>query len=76
MYGKRIEQLRTERGWTQEQLAERAGLGQSSIALIENGLRWPRESTLNKLAAAFGCDVSNLAQAPSPEPTDAAPAAA
>ena len=39
--GKRIQQLRKERGLTQEQLAEKLNVSQNTIAKIEAGLRRP-----------------------------------
>jgi len=36
MLGLTVAQLRSERGWTQDQLAARAGLTQSHIELIEH----------------------------------------
>jgi transcriptional regulator with XRE-family HTH domain len=51
-----IKALRKERGWTQQQLAERAGMEQATISAIENGHRghrWSRR-TLDKFAHAFG----------------------
>lgn len=67
MLGKRLEQLRTARGWTQAQLAERAGLTDSAISMIENDLRWPRQDTLRKLATALECSVTDLLQNPTTE---------
>ncbi len=47
--------LRNERGWTQDQLAARAGLTQSHIALIERRANPSiTTATLAKLAAGFG----------------------
>ena len=37
--GKRIQQLRKERGLTQEQLAEKLNVSQNTIVKIESGLR-------------------------------------
>ena len=65
MVGERLEELRVARGWTQMQLAERAGLTDSAISMIENGVRWPRQDTLRKLATALGCEVADLLQVPS-----------
>lgn len=58
--GKRVAQLRKERSVTQEQLAEKAGLDRMTIAFIENGLRWPRQKTVEKLAKALRVSVDDL----------------
>lgn len=54
VFGKRVAELRHKRGLTQEQLAEKAGLAQRTIASIEQGQRWAKLSTLTKLAKALG----------------------
>lgn len=50
VFGKNIAELRRARGMTQEQLAEQSDLALPTIAAIERGKRWPRLSTLQKLA--------------------------
>lgn len=44
--GKRIQELRNEKGLTQEELAATSGLDRVSIGYIEQGKRAPRLSTL------------------------------
>lgn len=44
---------RNKRGWTQTDLAQRAGLHQVQISRIENGEKMPSYRTLSKIAAAF-----------------------
>jgi transcriptional regulator with XRE-family HTH domain len=56
----RIKQLRKRRGWNQEELAHRAGLGRSFVGIIETGRKDLRISTLVKLANTFGIPVSHL----------------
>lgn len=51
-----LEQIRAARallGWSQSDLAERAGLSQTGIARIENGTNHPNSQTLNKIEKAF-----------------------
>lgn len=51
-----IEQIRAARallGWSQHDLAEKAGLSQTGIARIENGTNQPNTKTLEKINAAF-----------------------
>ena len=55
-FGKRVAEIRRKRGLTQEQLAEKADITPLSIPFIEQGRRWPRLATLNKLAKCL--DVS------------------
>ena len=51
---------RIKRGLTQEQLAELAGISQTSIWAIETNKKNPSSLTLVKLAFAFGLTVSEL----------------
>jgi transcriptional regulator with XRE-family HTH domain len=48
------------RGWSQEQLAERASMQRSYLADLERGSRNPSVRTLVKLANAFGVPVATL----------------
>lgn len=45
---------------TQEAVAKRSGLRRSYVAMIETGLHFPQQKTLQKLAKAFKVDVSDL----------------
>jgi transcriptional regulator with XRE-family HTH domain len=56
----RIKMLREARGWTQEQLAERAAIQRSYLGDLELGRRNPSVRTLVKVSNAFGIDVSEL----------------
>ncbi len=50
----RVAELRKARGWTQEELAERAGVGRVTIARIESGRnRRVDLDVLERLAGAF-----------------------
>ncbi len=53
-----MRQLREAKGWTQERLAERAGIDRSYIAGIEAGLRNPSAKALAKIAKGFGLNLS------------------
>ena len=51
--GERLRELRTAHGWTQEQLAEAAGMNWLQVGHIERGASDPKLSTILKLARAL-----------------------
>lgn len=55
-----IRAARIAAGMTQQQLADALGIAQQSVARWETGEREPRVSTLKRIAAALGCDLSAL----------------
>jgi transcriptional regulator with XRE-family HTH domain len=59
-FGKKIAELRSKKGLTQEQLAEKTSLAQRTIASIEQGRRWARLTTLHKLAKGLGVSTDEL----------------
>jgi transcriptional regulator with XRE-family HTH domain len=61
MLAKRVKELRKQRGWTQQKLAEKAGLAFNTITKIEQSLaEHPNLKTLLKLADAFGISLDEL----------------
>lgn len=52
--GKRVRELRSERKWSQEELAHQSGLARSFTGAIERGEKDIRLSTLLKLTNTFG----------------------
>jgi transcriptional regulator with XRE-family HTH domain len=58
--GAKIRQLRKERGWSQAELARRAGISQPTIASIECGTQRTARNIQN-VAKALGVSVSELA---------------
>ena len=50
--------LRLERGWTQEELAERGGTKQANISRLENARLNPSVEMLQKIAAALGAELA------------------
>jgi len=58
----RLKQFREARGWTQEQLAEKAGFSRAYIARLEIGRHDPTLSTLEKLAKALRVTVGKLVE--------------
>lgn len=55
-----MQHLRSQRGWTQEGLAERANLHRSYLASIEVGGRNPTLDVIVKLADALSVPVREL----------------
>jgi DNA-binding XRE family transcriptional regulator len=68
-----VKELRDERGWTQDDLAKKAGLNKQSIFRIEKGeYQGTRRETIAQLSKAFGVDAVVLTGRP---PTQPAPQA-
>lgn len=55
-----VRELRRRKGWSQQDLASASGVGQDTISSLELGRHEPRPSTLRKIAAAFGVEVTDL----------------
>lgn len=53
LVGRNCERIRKERGWTQEYLAERAGLSQQYLSGLERGKRNPTIVTIYEIAQAL-----------------------
>lgn len=51
--GQRIARLRSELGWTQQELAERLAISRVGVSHIELGLSMPGERTITLLAGLF-----------------------
>ena len=59
--GRKIRELRAERGWTQNELAKRSGVDRTTIASIETGkVANPSAETFIKLARAFSVRLEEL----------------
>jgi XRE family aerobic/anaerobic benzoate catabolism transcriptional regulator len=58
--GKRIRQLRNERGWRQIDLAEETGLHENFVSDLELGRKEACLRTLQVLAKAFDLTVADL----------------
>ena len=57
----RLQQVREQRGMTQQQLSEASGVPQQTISSLENGTRAdPRLSTLLGLKGALKCRIDDL----------------
>lgn len=59
--GAKVRRLRLERGWTQQELADEAGLTSMTVSNVERTSRGiPRLETVGKLARALGVSFSDL----------------
>ncbi len=58
--GKRVRALRTARGWSQERLAEEAGMHRTYMWGIEQGTRNPSLRHLSRLSDALGVPLQSI----------------
>ncbi|GGS32608.1 XRE family transcriptional regulator [Streptomyces griseoviridis] len=58
--GARLAELRAERGWTLDDLAERAGVSRSTLSRAERAETSPTAALLNRLCAVHGRTMSQL----------------
>jgi transcriptional regulator with XRE-family HTH domain len=58
--GRRIRQLRSKQGWTQQQLADMTGIGRVHVSELENGKREAGLRMLERIADTFEVSVSDL----------------
>lgn len=58
--GERIREARKSLGWTQEELAEYAGIDRSYIGGVERGERNLTFNVLCLICIALGCDIATL----------------
>ena len=58
--GEKLREVRTRRLLTQDELAEKAGVSQSTIANIERNNAEPQFRTIRKLAKALDIDPTEL----------------
>lgn len=66
--GVRLRHLRSQQGWTLEDLADRAGVSEAYLSRLEGGERQPSLAVLFSLAQAFGVALPSLFEL---EPQDA-----
>lgn len=59
-FGRRLAEVRKSKGLTQQQLAEKLDVSLVSIGYIETGKRWPRLTTLHRIADCLGVSVGEL----------------
>lgn len=58
--GLKIKEIRTKKGLTQKQLSEKCNMYESQIRKYENGQANPKMETLQKIATALECNISDL----------------
>jgi molybdate-binding protein/DNA-binding XRE family transcriptional regulator len=66
-----VRESRMRRNWSQEELAQRAGLSRAGVSAIETGRLVPSTAAALALAAAFGLRVEDLFRLPVPTPEHA-----
>jgi transcriptional regulator with XRE-family HTH domain len=59
-FGLAVRAARRERGWAQEELSAAAGLDRTYVSGLERGQRNPTLTTLERVASALGCSLSDL----------------
>lgn len=60
IFGKRLRQLRLDAGWTQEQLAEAAGITTTYTSDLERGTKVPSLTIALRISRAFKISVGEL----------------
>ena len=60
IFGKRVRQLRLAAGWTQEQLAEAAGITTTYTSDLERGTKVPSLTVALKISRALRVSVADL----------------
>ena len=55
-----MKRLRKERGWSQETLADEAGMDRTYISGIERVVKNPTITVVERVAAALSCKVGDL----------------
>jgi transcriptional regulator with XRE-family HTH domain len=58
--GRNVRRLREERGWSQEDYADRAGIHRTYVSDIERGKRNPTITVVEKLAKPFAVNSGAL----------------
>ena len=58
--GRNIKAVREEKGWSQEELAERAQLHRTYVSGVERGVRNPTLTVLERFAGALKVTIGSL----------------
>lgn len=59
-FGNKLRELRKAKGYTQQALAEKAGIDEKHLSRVENGKYFPTYTTLNKLLTALSVTVEEV----------------
>lgn len=59
-FGKRVKALREAKGWSQEELADRAGLHRTYVSAVERAVRNPTLTVIDRIAKALDSPISKL----------------
>lgn len=59
-FGARVRELRTDRGWSQEEFAHRANLDRTYVSGVERGVRNPTLDVITKFADTLKVDIADL----------------
>jgi transcriptional regulator with XRE-family HTH domain len=60
LLGRNVQRFRVARGWSQEELADVAGIHRTYVSGVERGVRNPTVTILAKLAKALGVGAEQL----------------
>lgn len=60
--GARVRALREARDWSQEELAEQAGLHRTYVSAVERGVRNPTVTVMARIAAALEVSLAVLVE--------------
>ena len=60
IFGKRVRQLRIAAGWTQEELAEAAGITTTYTSDLERGTKVPSLTIVLRISRAFRVSIAEL----------------
>ncbi|HEJ8007444.1 TPA: helix-turn-helix transcriptional regulator [Serratia marcescens] len=59
-FGQRVRELRKERGWSQEEFADRCGLDRTYVSGIERGVRNPTLEVIGTIALGLDLKINKL----------------
>lgn len=60
LIGKHVTARRVAKGWSQQEVAKRAGISRQSVSFIELGSTCPSLTVLYQVAGALGCEAFDL----------------
>jgi transcriptional regulator with XRE-family HTH domain len=58
--GDKVRDMRKGRGWSQQELADQAGISMQTVSNLETGRHVPGIATLSKIAGALGVPLPDL----------------